>query len=414
MKKEIILNLDALIFHSVEEEELFDKLIQKIMCFYKKEKTSNGLNIYLKIEFFLKNKLIVFGDDDRILYGIFKRFNISNIDQCKNLKSEFPIILSLKPTYFYTNKDKELFFTLINKISLLKKNVWGGFGDEINLYFYTINLPERDLKNLIHLFIRYRLKKIIDFDFPRKKEENKLFKSMNKYRKKTYQRIFAWNKNYIPHDHSLVLDPLKFFSTDDEEIFFEWINSLSCISKIDYVGRKIYLNIKPKTIIDKKLIIPYEDFENIKLIFFRYKIRDTDQLDKISPLEETIIKYNPHPPKPFYTVPENIESKICLLIIGTSFWSNPDEDMFFEWPQKISCVTNFACHGISMYLFIDSKNISDNDLINLIGYFKRYEVQNPSQLKIFMTEENKHIFHKYNILNYEPPQKDLSWYNPKL
>jgi hypothetical protein len=60
-----------------------------------------------------------------------------------------------------------------------------------------------------------------------------------------------------------------------------------------------------------------------------------------------------------------------------------------------------------LYFNFDSADISNEDLINLIGLFKRYEIQNPVQLKIFMTEQNKYIFEKYDILNYIPPKKDF-------
>ena len=79
---------------------------------------------------------------------------------------------------------------------------------------------------------------------------------------------------------------------------------------------------------------------------------------------------------------------ICKKVI---FYFQKDEDAFFEWLKKIKCLDHTSAARDELYLHIKKKNISDDDLRNLIGLFYRYKV-NMKQLQIFLNETNKEWF----------------------
>ncbi len=69
-----------------------------------------------------------------------------------------------------------------------------------------------------------------------------------------------------------------YYSILDEEMFFEWLKKIKCISNIEGAKDELYLDL-----IDKDMT--YEDMKNFIAIFYRYKI-DMTQLAKF------INKYN--------------------------------------------------------------------------------------------------------------------------
>ena len=87
---------------------------------------------------------------------------------------------------------------------------------------------------------------------------------------------------------------------------------------------------------------------------------------------------------------------ICKRII---YYVQNDEDAFFEWIKKINCITKFTGAGDELYLHIASKNISAQNLYELIGLFYRYKTD-MKQLQIFLNAKNKAWFHN----------KKMYWY----
>lgn len=73
------------------------------------------------------------------------------------------------------------------------------------------------------------------------------------------------------------------------------------------------------------------------------------------------------------------------------FYSQKDEDMLFAWIKQIQCIERTDGVGRVLQLSIASKNISDEDLLDLMGLFSRYGFEQ-EQLKVFMTKENAHWF----------------------
>ena len=73
------------------------------------------------------------------------------------------------------------------------------------------------------------------------------------------------------------------------------------------------------------------------------------------------------------------------------FYVYNDEVALFDWLAKIKCIQNTEGVGRELHLHISSQKISDDDLLNLMGIFKRYRFSNPEQLRKFMNEENKKL-----------------------
>lgn len=82
-----------------------------------------------------------------------------------------------------------------------------------------------------------------------------------------------------------------------------------------------------------------------------------------------------------------------LIFTPLKFYSHEDEELFFQWINKIECIESYKGTGKELHLVISSIPISFNDFRNLRGIFKRYNLKNPQQLKeLFLTEANKEWF----------------------
>lgn len=68
----------------------------------------------------------------------------------------------------------------------------------------------------------------------------------------------------------LKCSPLRFYTKDDEELFFEWVKKIKCIHKFEGVGRELYLYISSTKISN-------DDLLNLMALFDRYKF-DVSQL----------------------------------------------------------------------------------------------------------------------------------------
>lgn len=82
---------------------------------------------------------------------------------------------------------------------------------------------------------------------------------------------------------------------------------------------------------------------------------------------------------------------IILKCSPLRFYTEDDEELFFEWVKKIKCINKFEGVGRELHLYITSKNIPDNDLLNLMALFDRYKFD-ADQLKVFINESNKDWF----------------------
>lgn len=89
-----------------------------------------------------------------------------------------------------------------------------------------------------------------------------------------------------------------------------------------------------------------------------------------------------------------MEKLICDSI---QFYSQGDEDAFFQWVKGISCVTEI--HGVGTAIILSLGHApSEFELRELIALFYRYKVE-LNQLASFETVENRGWF-KENIQSY--------------
>lgn len=71
-----------------------------------------------------------------------------------------------------------------------------------------------------------------------------------------------------------------------------------------------------------------------------------------------------------------------------SFYSILDETMFFAWIKNINCIENFKGLGDKLYLNLAQRQLSYNDIKDLIALMYRYKIK-MNQLQPLITEENK-------------------------
>ena len=63
-----------------------------------------------------------------------------------------------------------------------------------------------------------------------------------------------------------------------------------------------------------------------------------------------------------------------IEIAGIDFFSSLDEEFFFEWLNKISCIKEIQGKGLSIFLSVDLNLANEDDVRNLIGLYGRYEI----------------------------------------
>jgi hypothetical protein len=83
--------------------------------------------------------------------------------------------------------------------------------------------------------------------------------------------------------------------------------------------------------------------------------------------------------------------KIKLICKSVWYYSSIDEDMFFEWIQKIPSIIKYDGQLDELYLYIKSKRINNNDLREIVDLFYRYKID-MKQLSIFLNKTNKAWF----------------------
>lgn len=72
----------------------------------------------------------------------------------------------------------------------------------------------------------------------------------------------------------LILTPLRFYSPEDEALFFQWIDGMRFIKSYKGIGRELHLNVSNRS-------IDFNDYRSIHGLFKRYKLKNIDQLKKV-------------------------------------------------------------------------------------------------------------------------------------
>lgn len=75
------------------------------------------------------------------------------------------------------------------------------------------------------------------------------------------------------------------------------------------------------------------------------------------------------------------------------FYSQHDEDAFFEWLSKLQCVEEYRGIGRVVRIRVALKLVTDDALRELLALFFRYRIE-MTQLSIFETKSNRSWFAK--------------------
>lgn len=80
-------------------------------------------------------------------------------------------------------------------------------------------------------------------------------------------------------DKILILTPMKFYSQEDEELFFTWLDKIKCIKSYKGIGRELHVVVESAP-------FTFNDYKNLNGIFKRYKIKNPEQLKNLFRTEE--------------------------------------------------------------------------------------------------------------------------------
>jgi len=73
------------------------------------------------------------------------------------------------------------------------------------------------------------------------------------------------------------------------------------------------------------------------------------------------------------------------------FYAPYDEDAFFEWAKKISCITDIVGKRDTIVFTINRVAVGDEQLRNLIALFRRYKIS-LKKLEVLINDENQELF----------------------
>ena len=91
------------------------------------------------------------------------------------------------------------------------------------------------------------------------------------------------------------------------------------------------------------------------------------------------------------------KNEIIVECKRVKFYASYDEDAFFEWLKKIKSITSVRGKGNSIFLTVDS--VSNEELYNLIGLFRRYKIK-MSGLEQILNESQQELFHEYQKVHH--------------
>lgn len=98
----------------------------------------------------------------------------------------------------------------------------------------------------------------------------------------------------------------------------------------------------------------------------------------------------------------NEDNKPYLIAHAVPYYGPIDEDLFFQWIRRIICIERYDGSVRDLYLHLRSANLTEDDLFDLLYFFKRYDID-MKQLRPFLNSKNKTHFKKC---------KDAYWYEP--
>lgn len=73
----------------------------------------------------------------------------------------------------------------------------------------------------------------------------------------------------------LILTPLRFYSHEEEDLFFEWLKRIPCVKKYQGIGRELHVTVSSTK-------ISFNDQINLEGLFKRYRFKNPDQLKQLT------------------------------------------------------------------------------------------------------------------------------------
>lgn len=86
-----------------------------------------------------------------------------------------------------------------------------------------------------------------------------------------------------------------------------------------------------------------------------------------------------------------MQNKPYLVCHGVVYYGLTDEKLFFQWIKEIECIEGTGGSGEDLYLYLKSTHLTEDDLYEVINFFKRYKID-IRQLRPYLTDENKELF----------------------
>lgn len=83
--------------------------------------------------------------------------------------------------------------------------------------------------------------------------------------------------------------------------------------------------------------------------------------------------------------------EVILVAKKVVFYALKDEEAFLGWLRSIKAVKQLDYQGAELHIYVKNKQISDQDLSDLLALFFRYKIK-MDQLKVFLNENNTSWF----------------------
>jgi len=82
-----------------------------------------------------------------------------------------------------------------------------------------------------------------------------------------------------------------------------------------------------------------------------------------------------------------------ILLVARSVWfySKSDEAAFFEWLDKLTCISKYEGKGDALYIEVRPEAVNEVALRELLGLFHRYDIDK-KQLAAFDRQEFREWF----------------------
>jgi|GEM_PF-802076 hypothetical protein len=188
--------------------------------------------------------------------------------------------------------------------------------------------------------------------------------------------------------NKLVFKDIKFYCQKDRLAFFEWIKRLEYVHDVIETDQEVIIDLFNGDLNQLEL------FDLIAL-FHRYKV-DLRQLQKlVRPSNRRwLMKRRVQRYKEIFGE-EGPIIKNGLVFGPLNFCSPEDKEMFLDWVQTVRHLESYRFKKNVLYANLYSTPIGIEDLKNLIGIFKRYNLDKPEQLKErFGSKKNQHLFNE--------------------